>query len=97
MREEETNARIREDISLLAENVASLWRELHAKGRTELEHARNEALGTIASARNMAARKARDLDAYAHEKPWMVVGVAAAAGAMLSAIVMLRKRRHRYR
>lgn len=84
---------LQEDVARLVDDLKSLRRELGASGRAGLEHLRDEAKEKIATAREQASEKFKQVDTYAHEKPWVAAGVAAAAGAVLGAVLLTWRNR----
>ena len=69
-----------------AEQAGEGTSELRAKVQASLDRARRN-LGDLQEA---AVEKVKEADAYVHENPWPVIGVAAAVGVLLGMLISRR-------
>ena len=87
--------KIVQDARRLAEDVSSLARgeaqELSRAVRDDVDAMTDQAAQAYQQAKKTAKKKAQEVDTLAHEKPWAAVGIAAALGVVVGAILTRRK------
>lgn len=92
MGEDNTIEQIKRDVARVLEDVASLRQDVSTKGYARLEEMKHDAEKKLDMAREQMAQKAKRIDEYAHEKPWVAAGVAAAVGAIVGSLMIWKKR-----
>jgi len=92
MFDDNTVKKIQEDISALVNDMSSLRREIGSKGSAKVEELRADASQRLSNVRDQAADKAKSVDRYAHEQPWIAAAVAVAVAVVVTAIFQRRGR-----
>ena len=92
MDKENTTEQIKEDVSKLVKDIAGIREDLSSKGTAKLEEMKSQAEEKMSEAKERVVTKAKKVDEYAHEKPWVAAGLAAAIGALVGSLVAWSKR-----
>ncbi len=79
---------IKRDLRRLVDDVGQLREALMSGERAKVEHFKDAAKEQFDWARGEAKAKVQEVDHYVKEKPWVAVGVAAAAGAVLGMLLL---------
>lgn len=93
---------INQDVSLLADTLDDLLKSYGSKTQDEIDSARSKAESLLKETRaklngggNRVTRVARDaslqVDEYVHDKPWHGVGIGAAVGIVIGALLASRR------
>ncbi|ORM61008.1 hypothetical protein PRCB_12935 [Pantoea rodasii] len=93
---------INQDVNELADSLEALLKSYGSEAKDEVDSARNKAQSLLKQTRaklnsgnSRVSQAARDasyqVDAYVHDKPWHGVGVGAAIGLVLGALLMSRR------
>lgn len=92
---------INQDVNELADSLEALLKSYGSEAKDEVSSARSNAEALLKQTRaklnghNRVSQAARDagyqVDAYVHDKPWHGVGIGAAAGIVLGALLMSRR------
>lgn len=84
---------IKRDLHRLAHDVAELKDELMAGRREGVERFKQTAKEQFNHAREQAGARAHEVDEYVKDNPWLAMGIAAAVGAAVVALLGHTKRR----
>ena len=93
---------INQDVNELADSLEALLKSYGSEAKDEVDSARSQAQALLKQTRaklsggqNRVSQAARDagsqVDSYVHDKPWHGVGVGAAVGLVLGALLMSRR------
>lgn len=93
---------VNQDVNELADSLEALLKSYGSEAKDEVENARSNAQALLKQTRaklngggNRVSQAARDagyqVDAYVHEKPWHGVGLGAAVGLVLGALLVSRR------
>lgn len=92
---------INQDVNELADSLEALLKSYGSEAKDEVENARSKAQSLLKQTRaklngnnrvSQAARDASDqVDAYVHDKPWHGVGIGAAVGLVIGALLVSRR------
>lgn len=93
---------VNQDVNELADSLEALLKSYGSEAKDEVESARSNAQALLKQTRaklngggNRVSQVARDagyqVDAYVHEKPWHGVGLGAAVGLVLGALLVSRR------
>ncbi|MBP2194673.1 DUF883 family protein [Erwiniaceae bacterium L1_54_6] len=92
---------INQDVNELADSLEALLRSYGSEAKDEVESARSKAQSLLKQTRaklngnNRVSQAARDasyqVDAYVHDKPWHGVGIGAAVGLVIGALLVSRR------
>jgi ElaB/YqjD/DUF883 family membrane-anchored ribosome-binding protein len=88
-------------VNELADSLEALLRSYGSEAKDEVESARSKAQSLLKQTRaklngnNRVSQAARDasyqVDAYVHDKPWHGVGIGAAVGLVIGALLVSRR------
>ena len=93
---------INQDVNELADSLEALLKSYGSEAKDEVNSARSQAEALLKQTRaklngggNRVSQVARDagyqVDAYVHDKPWYGVGIGAAVGIVLGALLVSRR------
>lgn len=93
---------INQDVNDLADSLEALLKSYGSEAKDEVDSARSQAQALLKQTRakmhgghNRVSQAARDagyqVDAYVHDKPWHGVGIGAAVGLVLGALLVGRR------
>ncbi|WP_313683324.1 MULTISPECIES: DUF883 family protein [unclassified Pantoea] len=92
---------INQDVNELADSLEALLKSYGSEAKDEVEGARSKAQSLLKQTRaklngnNRVSQAARDasyqVDAYVHDKPWHGVGIGAAVGLVIGALLVSRR------
>jgi len=93
---------INKDVNELADSLEALLKSYGSEAKDEVNSARSQAEALLKQTRaklngggNRVSQVARDagyqVDAYVHDKPWYGVGIGAAVGIVLGALLVSRR------
>ncbi|ERK13883.1 MAG: DUF883 family protein [Pantoea sp.] len=92
---------INQDVNELADSLEALLKSYGSEAKDEVENARSKAQSLLKQTRaklngnNRVSQAARDasyqVDAYVHDKPWHGVGIGAAVGLVIGALLVSRR------
>jgi len=93
---------INQDVNELADSLEALLKSYGSDAKDEVDSARSQAEALLKQTRaklhgggNRVTQVARDagqqVDAYVHDKPWHGVGIGAAVGIVLGALLVSRR------
>lgn len=84
---------IKRDLRRLVDDVGHLRQALLSGKRADVEHFKDAAHEQFDRARQEVTAKAKAVDQYVKESPWVVVGIAAAIGVVVGLLVAKGTRR----
>lgn len=92
---------INQDVNELADSLEALLKSYGSEAKDEVDNARSKAQSLLKQTRaklngnNRVSQAARDasyqVDAYVHDKPWHGVGIGAAVGLVIGALLVSRR------
>ncbi|ADU70320.1 DUF883 family protein [Pantoea sp. At-9b] len=92
---------INQDVNELADSLEALLKSYGSEAKDEVDNARSKAQSLLKQTRaklngnNRVSQAARDasyqVDAYVHDKPWYGVGIGAAVGLVIGALLVSRR------
>lgn len=86
----ETLERVKGDLQRLKSDLAELAAETNDRFHVSAEHASERMRETAAAVKQSVTEKGKRADQFAHENPWVVAGVAAVVGMLLSSLLSRR-------